>query len=372
MVAPAAAQPVAGSYDAKWRREADAAAERWGVPQMLFRALVDAESGWNERARSSKGAIGLTQLMPATARSLGVDPFDPAQNLDGGARYLRQRYDTFGDWELALAAYNAGDEAVKTGRWRQFRETTNYVAKVMRSAGDFVELKLEDWLEPAAGVNVDKVNADLLGRLFLLGAYLEKRVRITSGYRTDAEQTRIWDSGKRPAAKPISRGGDGSNHTRGGAVDATIDGRPIGAAVDEATLASFGLRSLANDPVHVEPVLGADAQAAGMGPGAALVAAAAAARTLGPKVATRLKGLLGKLKGGGAVVGGVAAGSRLGDAATLGAVLALLGVTGAVDLKRAALWLAITLVGLALVLLGVLRMVGIAPGRIAPAGEGAA
>lgn len=104
------------------------AARRHGVPEDLFLRLVQQESGWNPNARSHKGARGLAQLMPSTAARLGVNPDDPLQNLDGGARYLRMMYNTFGNWRLALAAYNAGPGAVqKYGGIPPYRETTAYV-----------------------------------------------------------------------------------------------------------------------------------------------------------------------------------------------------------------------------------------------------
>ena len=86
------------------------------------------ESGWNASAKSHKGAIGLAQLMPQTAKNLRVDPHDPQQNLEGGARYLSRQYRKFGSWRLALAAYNAGPEAVKKyGGVPPYKETQNYV-----------------------------------------------------------------------------------------------------------------------------------------------------------------------------------------------------------------------------------------------------
>lgn len=107
---------------------ARAAAQRHGIPEDLFLRLVQQESGWNPRARSHKGAMGLAQLMPDTARNLGVNPNDPVQNLNGGARYLRMMYNQFGSWRLALAAYNAGPGAVqKYGGVPPYRETRNYV-----------------------------------------------------------------------------------------------------------------------------------------------------------------------------------------------------------------------------------------------------
>lgn len=104
------------------------AARRYGIPEDLFLRLVQQESGWNPRARSHKGATGLAQLMPGTAAKLGVNPHDPVQNLHGGARYLRMMYNQFGNWRLALAAYNAGPGAVqKYNGIPPYRETRNYV-----------------------------------------------------------------------------------------------------------------------------------------------------------------------------------------------------------------------------------------------------
>jgi soluble lytic murein transglycosylase-like protein len=85
------------------------AAARHGLPPALIKAVVKAESNFQPHALSNKGAQGLMQLMPETAEDLGVDdPFRPEQNVLGGTRYLRAMYDRFGDWEHALAAYNAG------------------------------------------------------------------------------------------------------------------------------------------------------------------------------------------------------------------------------------------------------------------------
>lgn len=112
------------------------AAEKWGLPPDLLRRLVRKESGGNQAARSPAGAIGLTQLMPETARALGVNPNDAAQNLDGGAHYLRQQLDRFGSVGKALAAYNAGPGAVqKYGGVPPFKETQDYVRSIMAPAG---------------------------------------------------------------------------------------------------------------------------------------------------------------------------------------------------------------------------------------------
>lgn len=117
-----------GGYSGPYLDVARSVASRHGVPTDLFLRLVQQESGWNARARSHKGAIGLAQLMPGTARTLRVDPHDPVENLEGGARYLRQMYDKFGSWRLALAAYNAGPAAVeKYSGVPPYKETRNYV-----------------------------------------------------------------------------------------------------------------------------------------------------------------------------------------------------------------------------------------------------
>ncbi len=121
-----------GRYRGVHLATARAAARKHAVPEDLFLRLVQQESGWNPGAVSLKGATGLAQLMPDTARILGVDLLDPGQNLEGGARYLRMMYDRFGSWRLALAAYNAGPGAVeKSDGIPPYDETKNYVLAIM-------------------------------------------------------------------------------------------------------------------------------------------------------------------------------------------------------------------------------------------------
>ncbi len=110
------------------------AAAREGVDPALLHALISVESGYNPTALSPKGAQGLMQLMPATAGRFGVkDRTDPEQNIAGGTRYLRSLIDRFGRIDLALAAYNAGEEAVERHKRRipPFAETLAYVPRVL-------------------------------------------------------------------------------------------------------------------------------------------------------------------------------------------------------------------------------------------------
>jgi soluble lytic murein transglycosylase-like protein len=123
-----------GRYKGAYLEVAKAAARKHGIPEDLFLRLVQQESGWNAGAVSVKGATGLAQLMPGTAKALGVDIDDPDQNLNGGARYLRMQYDKFGSWRLALAAYNAGPQAVeKHDGIPPYEETRNYVKVILGS-----------------------------------------------------------------------------------------------------------------------------------------------------------------------------------------------------------------------------------------------
>lgn len=135
--APAAAMP---SAPASPREMADAAADKYGLPRQLVRSVMAAESGFQPHAVSPKGAIGLMQLMPATALSLGANPHDPAQNVDAGTRYLRGLLEKYnGGLRHALAAYNAGPAAVdKYEGVPPYAETINYIGRIekkMRQAG---------------------------------------------------------------------------------------------------------------------------------------------------------------------------------------------------------------------------------------------
>lgn len=112
------------------------AAEKVGLKTSWLKAVALIESGGNHNTISPAGAIGVMQLMPETAKALGVNPYNLKENILGGAIYLRQQLDEFGSLPLALAAYNAGPEAVRKYRGiPPFRETVTYVARVMRMIG---------------------------------------------------------------------------------------------------------------------------------------------------------------------------------------------------------------------------------------------
>jgi hypothetical protein len=132
---PRPAEPASGATDpAAIERTIAQAADKYRLPGRLIESVIRAESAFRPDAVSPAGAQGLMQLMPATARELGVvDPFDPAQNIDGGARYIRQMLDRFdGDLKLALAAYNAGPGTVARYRGNvPYPETQAYIKRVL-------------------------------------------------------------------------------------------------------------------------------------------------------------------------------------------------------------------------------------------------
>lgn len=130
-IADAARQ--AGLVPAAYVAKVHELSRRFDLSPALIEALVWQESRWRANAVSPKGARGLAQLMPGTARDLGVNPNDPFANLEGGARYLREQLDRFdGDLEKALAAYNAGPgRVIKAGGIPRIRETQKYVAAIM-------------------------------------------------------------------------------------------------------------------------------------------------------------------------------------------------------------------------------------------------
>lgn len=105
------------------------------VPVDIALAVARTESNFSQAAISPKGAIGVMQLMPATAKDLNVNPYDLMQNIEGGIRYLAKMFQMFGTWDKALAAYNAGPGNISKGIMP--KETENYVAKVLSYVGSF-------------------------------------------------------------------------------------------------------------------------------------------------------------------------------------------------------------------------------------------
>lgn len=143
--AQAAAQPTADTVqdrisllkDSVYSDLIAAAAEAHGVDPILVQALIQVESNYKPRARSSKGAMGLMQIMPATAREYGVrNAYDPKANIEAGIQKLKGLMDKFRVVDLALAAYNAGEGAVqKFNGIPPYRETQNYVSRILTIAG---------------------------------------------------------------------------------------------------------------------------------------------------------------------------------------------------------------------------------------------
>lgn len=137
---------------------AKAASTKYDVDVSWLLAIIKAESNFNHRAVSPKGAIGLMQLMPKTARWLGInDPSDPRKNIHAGAKYFSKLLKTFGRMDLALAAYNAGPTLVrKLRRVPRFRQTLIYVSRVL----DYQQ-KYSLAISAAAGTSVKRSNKDI-------------------------------------------------------------------------------------------------------------------------------------------------------------------------------------------------------------------
>ena len=143
---PRQASSSGGVPAEKYETEIERCADDHGVDVALVKAVIKAESNFDNRAISRTGAQGLMQLMPETARLRNVEnPFNPTQNIDGGVRHLKHLLSTFGDTKLALAAYNAGENAVrKYNGVPPFPETKNYVSTVLSHYGRYSGLTPEE------------------------------------------------------------------------------------------------------------------------------------------------------------------------------------------------------------------------------------
>lgn len=150
-------------------------AEQYGVPPPLALAVARRESGFDPEARGSSGEVGVMQLKPSTAADLGVDPYDPDDNIRGGVAYLARMYDQFGDWSLALSAYNAGPGATSSYGGVHPKASV-YVSSVLAQAGMLpggVPPEVESYKpvvqeEPEPGVNESAMILAGAALLFLL------------------------------------------------------------------------------------------------------------------------------------------------------------------------------------------------------------
>lgn len=237
-----------------WRAYAIQQARKYGVRPSLALALIRAESGGRQNAQSGAGAIGFTQLMPATAASLGVDPHDPRQNIAGGIRYLAQQLKAQkGDERLALAAYNAGPGAVaKYGGIPPYEETQTYVERVLGYSREGSGAADRGWT-PAGGGGGSSSPAGVQSSSTGSADY---RNRMSLIFDDDQEFVNALVAKKeREAPAPAAPAGDPGGSTTGvaGGVPPRRPGEPGWKWLQRIAMSKFGLR---NDPGNSQTVGG--------------------------------------------------------------------------------------------------------------------
>ena len=199
-------------------------AAKYGVDSALIHAIIGRESNYDQNAVSGAGAIGLMQLMPDTAESLGVDPYDKEQNIEGGVKYLSQLLRTFdGDVRKAVAAYNAGPKAVKDyGGVPPYKETLKYVDNVL---ADYENNKANSYgvavVTPDKPLNLwDYIEVDDPAKIEGLTDEMQKKLAYFAKLFMDATNERlIITSGKRNASDGVGNYSGTSLHNTGNAVD---------------------------------------------------------------------------------------------------------------------------------------------------------
>jgi hypothetical protein len=230
-------------------RAATNIARKQGIDPDLFLRLIQAESSGNVDALSPSGAIGYTQLMPRTAAGLGVDPNKPRQNLQGGARYLKQQLDRFGgDERLALAAYNAGPGAVeKYGGVPPYQETQNYIAKILGGQAPQAPQAPQVPQQQADSYDASGVRSRIMSAISsgntsdLLGAVRERRQQNVTHPATAINNASIMN------AQSQMTGAQASAPNRDGVVEAFYD--PLG-QYDNGQFSTEGIGEH-SDHVHV-------------------------------------------------------------------------------------------------------------------------
>lgn len=195
------------------------ASQQTGVPANLLSALVSAESSYNQDAKSSAGAIGLTQLMPDTANALGVDASNPAQNVLGGAMYLKQQYDKYGNWRDALIAYNEGPGALDNGT--VYKESADYADGIINNAGNVPDNdnpNNDTYNLPTQGADIDAqvdgLNTEFKSALPYIGGILNDLGLADGSVISSANRT--------PEHNAEVGGAANSYHTHGDAVDIVL------------------------------------------------------------------------------------------------------------------------------------------------------